>query len=59
MQIASVLPPALQPAPFVQGGSALIFCRIGPVTMKEGFALVSWDREDRRGKKHRETGRLG
>lgn len=60
MQRKSMLPPTLQPAPFVLGGSALIPCRIGPGAMKERFALGSWDRrwgEDMEGE--REKGRLG
>lgn len=59
MQIESVLPPVLQPAPSVPGGSAPVSCRIRSVAMKEGFALMSWDRGYGGGKKQRETGHLG
>lgn len=57
MQTESVLPPTLQPAPFVPGGSALISCRIGPVAMKKGFALMSWDRKREDMEEERNKGR--
>lgn len=57
IQIESVLPPTLQPAPSVPGGSALTSCRIGQTS-----ALASGDRRwgedmEEEGNK-RETGQL-